>query len=227
MKLSIIMPAYNEAATIEEIVVRVLQSPEDLELIVVDDGSTDDTAVIVKRIAAQDGRVNVVQHETNRGKGAAVRSGLAVARGEVVVIQDADLEYDPSDYPSLLRPLERDDADAVFGSRYLGPHSSVPLHYYACNKFITWWCNILYGTSLSDVLTGCKAFRRRCIAAEELRSSGFAIEVELLARLARKGARLFEVPVYYAARRAGQGKKIRWWDAFRIVAAAVWLRWLG
>ncbi len=224
MKLSVVMPAYNEEATIEEIVGRVLSSGVDVELIVVDDASTDRTAELAQRCSARDGRMRLLRHDVNQGKGAAVRTGLASVTGDVVLIQDADLEYDPADYPALLKPLERGDADVVFGSRYLGPHACLPLYYYVGNKMITWWFNLLYGTSLSDVLTCYKAFRRGLVGAETLRSSGFSFDVELPARLVRARARVFEVPIYYGARNAQQGKKIRWWHGFAIGWAALRFR---
>ncbi|MCD6351793.1 MAG: glycosyltransferase family 2 protein, partial [Armatimonadetes bacterium] len=222
--LSVVMPAYNEEATLEEIVSRVLASPVDLELVLVNDASTDRTGEIAQRLAAADNRLKLITHEDNQGKGAAVRTGLAAATGDVVLIQDADLEYDPADYPALLKPLERDDADAVFGSRYLGPHACQPLYYYLGNKLITWWFNLLYGTSLSDVLTCYKVFRRRLVSAEELKSSGFSFDVELPARLVRARARIFEVPIYYGARGLHEGKKIRWWHAFSILWAILRFR---
>ncbi|MGD9518213.1 MAG: glycosyltransferase family 2 protein [Armatimonadota bacterium] len=224
MKLSVIMPAYNEQATIEQIVARVLASPVDLELIVVDDASTDATAPLVEGLAQRDPRVRLLRHDRNSGKGTGVRTGLAAATGDVVVIQDADLEYDPADYPNLLRPLERNDADVVFGSRYLGAHSCVALRYYLANRLVTIFFNLLYGTSLSDVLTCYKAFRRSLVSAEALQANDFAIDVELPARLVRARARIFEVPIYYAARGLQQGKKIRWWHTVTILWTALRLR---
>lgn len=223
MRVSVVVPAYNEEGTVEEILRRVLAQEAVAEVIVVDDASTDGTAAAVERVASGDSRVRLIRHERNRGKGAAVRTGLAAASAEVVIIQDADLEYDPADYAALLGPIERGEADFVLGSRYLARADTRRL-FGLGNRIITWWFNVLYGTRLSDVLTCYKAFRRELVDAGELSCDGFDFDVELPARLVRRGARAAEMPISYNARGAGEGKKIRWWVGFRLAWAALRFR---
>lgn len=224
MKLSVVMPVYNEEATVGEIVRRVLDSPVDeLELVIVDDGSTDGTREKIEELVTKDKRIKAIYQGRNQGKGAAIKAGLQAAEGDVVIIQDADLEYDPADYPALMEPIRRGDADAVFGSRFLGPHRCFSLPQYIANVVITRLFSLLFGTALTDVETCYKCFRRELIDPGRLRSSRFEVEIEIAARLIRGGARIFEVPIYYAGRSYAEGKKIRWYDGF----AAVWavLRW--
>jgi glycosyltransferase involved in cell wall biosynthesis len=226
VKLSVIMPVLNEIGTIREIVRRVLAAPvEELEVVVVDDGSTDGTREVLQELAASEPRLKLVLHERRQGKGAGVRTGLRHATGEVVIIQDADLEYHPDDYALLLKPIVRGDADAVFGSRFLGPHRAFGLLHYLGNKIITWLFNLLYNVVLTDVQSGYKCFRRELIAPEELEARGFGIDVELAARLCRAGARVFEAPIYYAGRGYAEGKKLRWHDALPALWAMVKWRW--
>ncbi|MCX7597377.1 MAG: glycosyltransferase family 2 protein [Armatimonadetes bacterium] len=223
MRVSVLVPAYNEERTVEEILRRVLAQEAVAEVIVVDDASSDGTAAAVERMAAQDPRVRLIRHERNRGKGAAVRTGLAQASGDVVIIQDADLEYNPADYAVLLFPIERGEADFVLGSRYLAGADTRRL-FGLGNRLITWWFNLLYGTRLSDVLTCYKAFRRELVNAGELCCEGFDIDVELPAKLLRHGARVAETPISYDARGAAEGKKIRWWVGFRLAWATLRFR---
>lgn len=226
MRLSVIVPAYNEAATVEALLRRVLAHlGADGEVVVVDDASTDATARKVRTVAAEDARVRLVGQERNRGKGAAVRTGLAAARGEVALIQDADLEYDPADYPALLAPIEAGEADVVFGSRYVRGRTGQEGKYYAANRMMTCWFNLLFGTRLTDVLTGYKAFVLKRIDVPALGEEGFAVDVELPAQMVRHGLRVKEVPISYAPRRKEAGKKIRLKHALAI-AWAVWkYRW--
>lgn len=224
MRVSIVVPAYNEEDTVVEILRRVLAQEAVAEVIVVDDASSDGTAAAVECLASQDSRVRLIRHDHNRGKGAAVRTGLTAATADVVIIQDADLEYDPADYPALVAPIERNEADFVLGSRYLAGADTRRL-FGLGNRIITLWFNLLYGTRLSDVLTCYKAFRRGLVNPRELRCEGFDFDVELPARLVRRGARVAETPIRYNARGAGQGKKIRWWVGFRLAWAALRFRW--
>jgi len=221
LTLSVVMPVYNERFLVRESIRRVLavEDPilERLDLIVVDDGSTDGTRAILREIAqANPGRVQYVEHERNGGKGAAVRTGIALARGSVTVIQDADLEYDPADLPRLLVPFARDAADAVFGSRFLAGEYRRVLYYRhtLANRLLTTICNLLTDLNLSDMETCYKAVRTPLLQSIPLRSNDFRIEPELCFKLEKRGARIYEVPVAYAGRTYEEGKKIRPRDAW-------------
>lgn len=216
MKLSVIMPVYNEAPTVEEIVRRVLAEPHEKELIIVDDGSTDGTREILARLErAHPEQVRVILHERNRGKGAAVRTGLAQATGEVLLIQDADLEYDPTDYGLLLEPIELGRADVVYGSRFLGVHRAFLFWHMVGNRLLTSVTNLLYNATLTDMETCYKAIRAEFLQGVRLRSDTFDIEPELTAKLLKRRARLYEVPIHYYGRDFSEGKKIHWYDGFR------------
>ena len=219
--LSVVMPVYNEVRTLAEIVARVRASGLPLELVIVDDGSTDGTRDVLATLAAAPD-IRVVLHERNQGKGAALRTGLAHARGDVVLIQDADLEYDPSDYARLLEPILRDEADVVYGSRYLGaaPRRQGWPHRLA-NYLLTGLSNRFTGLRLTDMETCYKVFRRARAELLVIRENRFGVEPELTARLARQRCRFVEVPVSYAARNRAEGKKIRLKDALRAVYAIV------
>ncbi|MEM9292707.1 MAG: glycosyltransferase family 2 protein [Acidobacteriota bacterium] len=222
--LSVIIPAYNERATIHEILRRVRQAPLpkgwNLEIVVVDDGSSDGTREILRAEAQQHGDAfRYIEHEVNRGKGAALRTGFQQATGDVLLIQDADLEYDPRDYPVLLQPLVEGEADVVYGSRFLGgPHRVLFFWHYVGNRFLTTLSNMLTNLNLSDMETCYKVFRREMLDGCELYSNRFGIEPELTARLAQRGARIFEVPISYRGRTYAEGKKIGWRDG----VAAIW-----
>ena len=224
-RVSIVIPAYNERATVGELLRRVAAAPlpagMEREVLVVDDGSSDGTRELLRELAAaaEPPPFRLVEHEVNRGKGAAIRSGLAAASGDVMLIQDADLEYDPRDYPGLLQPILDDEADVVFGSRFLGgPHRVLFYWHYLSNRFLTTLSNIFTDLNLSDMETCYKVFRREVLAGLELRSNRFGIEPELTAKVARRGARIFEVPISYRGRTYAEGKKIGWRDGF----AAIW-----
>jgi glycosyltransferase involved in cell wall biosynthesis len=226
MRLSVIVPAYNEEATVEALLRRVLDNVGLRgEVVVVDDASRDATAWITERMAGEDARVRLVRHERNQGKGAAVRTGLAAATGDVALIQDADLEYDPADYPALVAPIEQGEADAIFGSRYLRGRPGQERRYYLANRFMTWWFNLLYRTRLTDVLTCYKAFLLKRVDLAALGAPGFEIEIELASHLVRRGLRVQEAPISYAPRANEAGKKIRWWHAVLIAWAVVKYRW--
>ncbi len=218
MRVSVIMPVYNERATIEEIVRRVLAIPLDLELIIVNDASTDGTAEILRTMG--DPRIRVLQHAVNRGKGAAIRTAILEASGEVIVIQDGDLEYDPSQIPALLEPIERGVADVVYGSRFLGgPHRIHLFWHYLANQTLTFFSNLLNNLNLTDMETCYKCFRREIIEGIPLRSDRFGFEPEITAKLARRKARFYEIPISYFGRDYAEGKKIRWVDGLAALGA--------
>ncbi len=228
-RLSIIIPVFNEATTIGEIIARVRGAPLDLEceLVVVDDGSTDGTSgELHKLAAAHPGTIRVVTHEKNRGKGAALRSGFACAGGEIVLIQDADLEYDPRDYPALLRPILEQRADVVFGNRFHGgEHRVLYYRHFLANRLLTTICNLVTDLNLSDMEVGYKVFRTSVLKRLRLRARGFDIEPELVIKTAKLGVRIYEVPISYHGRTYAEGKKIGWRDGvvalWRIVVFGV------
>jgi glycosyltransferase involved in cell wall biosynthesis len=226
--LSIIVPAFNEARTVEAVLRRL--ATEDLggpvEVIVVDDGSTDGTADLAAALELE--HVRVLRLPSNRGKGAAVRAGIAETRGAIVVIQDADLEYDPSDLPRLLDPLRKGVADAVYGTRLRGgePQRAHLFWHYAGNRFLSLLTNVLFNTTISDMEVGYKAFRGDLIRSLELRSDDFAFEAEVTAKILRRGVRLYEVPIAYYGRTYAEGKKIDWRDGVRAVIALMRFRFL-
>ena len=231
--LSVIIPVYNEEATIEEIIRRVEKAPTDglrKEIIVVDDGSTDDTP---RRLSRLEASIAVIRHPRRQGKGAAVRSGFQAATGDLLLIQDADLEYDPSDYPALLAPLLKGTADAVIGSRFLLEQlrfftkDSPPFFFhYVGNQVIRWLTNTLYGMRATDYEGGYKAFTRQAVAQTAVRTNGFDFDNELICKLLRRRQRIIEVPIHYTPRVYSAGKKIRWYHGLRIVWTIVTCRFL-
>jgi len=219
MKLSVIIPVYNEFESIEAILKRVQQTGLAHEIIVVDDGSQDGTREILKKLDGKK-KVNVILHERNLGKGAAVRTGMSAAKGEVLLIQDADLEYDPRDYPELLKPIQEGLADIVYGSRFLGRAHRVTMFWHmVANKSLTLLTNILYNTILTDMETGYKVFKREVIAGITFRANSFDFEPEFTAKVLKHQHRIFEVPITFNPRDYTQGKKIKLHDAFE----AVWI----
>jgi glycosyltransferase involved in cell wall biosynthesis len=208
------MPAYNEAATIQAVMERVLRQPEVGELIVVDDASEDRTAEIATGQAAGDRRIRVIRHHQNAGKGAALRTGTASATLPFIIIQDADLEYDPEDYPAMLRPLMEDKADVVYGSRFLGgqPHRVLYFWHSVGNAILTLLSNMFTNLNLTDMETGFKAFRRELIQKIDIQEQRFGFEPEITAKLARLGARFYEIGISYSGRTYAEGKKIGWPD---------------
>jgi len=212
-RLSVVIPVYNERATIEELLKRVQAVPLDKEIVIVDDGSTDGTRELLAGLATADGRVRVLLQPTNRGKGAALRRGFAEARGAVVLIQDADLEYDPADYPTLLEPIERGMADVVYGSRFLGgPHRVLLFWHSVGNWVLTTLSNMLTNLNLTDVWTCYKVFRAEVLRAITLKEDRFGFEAEVTAKVARGPWRIYEVPISYHGRTYAEGKKITWKD---------------
>ena len=216
MKLSILIPIYNERATILEIIKRVQAVEFDKEIIAIDDGSTDGTCDLLPPIE-KDG-VIVLYHKRNQGKGAAIKTGIARATGDIIVIQDADLEYDPRDYKQLVTPIVEGRAKVVYGSRFMGPRMAMFFWHMLANKALTLMTNILYDAILSDMETGYKAFRADVIKGMRLRSRRFDFEPEVTAKVLKKRIRIFEVPISYYGREYSEGKKIGMKDGF----VAIW-----
>jgi glycosyltransferase involved in cell wall biosynthesis len=216
--LSVVMPVYNEHATIEEIVRRVVSVPIRTELIVVDDGSTDGTRELLARLQERfDFRL--LLQPRNQGKGAALRRGFAEVAGDLVVVQDADLEYSPEEYPALIELICEGRADVVYGSRFLGRHRVFLFTHYAGNRLLTLITNVLYNTMLSDMETCYKVMRTDVLRSMTLRSDGFGIEPEITAKVFKRGYRVYEVPITYDGRGYEEGKKITWRDGI----VALWV----
>jgi glycosyltransferase involved in cell wall biosynthesis len=230
--LSVVMPVYNEQATLRQIVAAVLAVPIRKEIVLVDDGSKDQSRAILAELAAAHPEVRVFEHAQNMGKGAALRTGFEQARGEVVVVQDADLEYDPRDYPVLLAPIRRGDADVVYGSRYLvddrdpGRERDHFYHYFG-NRVLTFVSNLFTGLNLTDMETCYKCFRREVLQNLSIDSRRFTVEPEFTAKIAKRPVRIFEVPIRYQGRKYSEGKKITWRDGVAAIWAIVKYRFVG
>jgi glycosyltransferase involved in cell wall biosynthesis len=211
-KLSIIVPVYNEQNTIEEILKRVASVAVpgwSKEIIVVDDGSGDRTKAILK---SWQKKVCVIYKDKNEGKGSALSLGFAKATGDIILIQDADLEYDPKDYPILLAPFDNLQVDVVYGSRFLGPHLSTMFIYAQGNKFVTLVTNLLFNTNITDMETGYKVFRRRVLDGVTIHAKRFDVEPEITVKILKKGCQIYEVPISYYGRKFAEGKKLTWRD---------------
>jgi len=226
MKLSVIIPVYNEVESIETIIQRVRATNLVHEIVLVDDGSKDGTRDILKKLEGQKD-LHIILHEKNQGKGAAVRTGMFAAQGDILLIQDADLEYDPRDYPELLKPLEEGVADVVYGSRFLGRAHRVTMFWHMVpNKSLTLMTNILYNTILTDMETGYKVFRKEVIQGMTIRANSFNFEPEFTAKILKRNYRIFEVPITFNPRDYSQGKKIKLHDAFEAVWALIKYRFV-
>jgi glycosyltransferase involved in cell wall biosynthesis len=226
--LSILMPVYNERERVERAIAEVLETelPVEFELVVVDDGSTDGTREILQE-GSWDGRVRLIEHPENRGKGAAVQTALAEANGEYAAIFDADLEYDPADLALLMPPLLDGRSNACFGVRAFDGYTSHSFLFVMGNKGVTLACNVLFNVYLHDIMTCHKMIRTDLFRSLPLRSPGFAIEPEITARLVQRGERIFEVPVHYRARSNEEGKKLTALDGFRVIGTLVRCRFSG
>ncbi len=228
MRVSFLVPAYNEAATIVDVLERVSALDLEKQIVVVDDGSTDGTGELAE--GWRDGRDDiVVVRQHNRGKGAAIRTAIPHADGDIAVIQDADLEYDPADVPALIEPIERGVADVVFGSRLSGgrPQRAYLFWHLVGNRFLSLLANVLYNTTISDMETGYKAFRIDVLRSLDLRQDDFAIEPEITAKVCRRKLRLYELPIAYYGRTYAEGKKITWRDGFKAIRVLLGVRLFG
>jgi glycosyltransferase involved in cell wall biosynthesis len=223
MKVSVVIPCFNERDTIEQVVNSVRNSPiQNIEIIVVDDGSTDGTIDVLKgKVAGLADQI--IYQPANRGKGAALRTGFAAATGEIILVQDADLEYSPSDYPALLQPIFSGSADVVFGSRFLGgrPHRVLYFWHMVGNRFLTLLSNMFTNLNLTDLESCYKAFRAPLVKNLDLREKGFGFEPEITAKLAKTHCRIYEVGISYSGRTYEEGKKVNWKDGFRAIYAIV------
>jgi glycosyltransferase involved in cell wall biosynthesis len=219
MKLSVVIPVYNEENTLEEIFRRVQATPYDKEIIAVDDASKDGSRDVLERLSQQYDNLKVFFHNENQGKGAALRTGFAQVTGDVVVIQDADLEYDPVDYPALLDPIQRDLADVVYGSRLIGaqPHRVLYFWHYMGNRCVTFLSNMFTNLNLTDMEVGYKVFRAEVVKDIMIKCNRFGVEPELTAKVAKKGWRVYEVPISYHGRDYAHGKKITWRDGIAAI----------
>jgi glycosyltransferase involved in cell wall biosynthesis len=219
MKLSIVIPVYNEKDTIHEIIARVLKVDAGLEkeMVIVDDFSKDGTREILEKL--NDPRIRVFFHPKNMGKGAALRTGFAQAQGDIVLVQDADLEYDPREYPVLLAPILDGRADVVYGSRFLsGPHRVLFFWHYVANRMLTTFCNILANLNLTDMETCYKVFKKDVLSRIQLKSDRFGFEPEVTLKVAKLKCRVYEVPISYSGRDYAEGKKIGWKDGVAAIA---------
>ena len=219
--LSVVIPVYNEKRTLRQVVTKLLELPQVVEVVIVDDCSTDGTDEVSQQLAATDRRVQVVRHATNRGKTEALKTGFALTRGEIVIVQDADLEYDPEDIPNLIQPIIDGYADVVYGSRFLVRRAARVLYYYhyVANRWLTTLSNVFTNLNMTDVETGYKAFRGEIIRNMIIQSHGFGFEIEVTAKVAKLRCAIYEVPINYYGRTYEEGKKIGFSDGLM----AVWL----
>ena len=225
MKISVVIPVYNEIDTIEEILARVDKVPIKKEIIVIDDLSIDGTRERLKKIVADKENVKVIYHSRNRGKGAALRTGFESVTGDIVIIQDADLEYDPDEYPNLLEPISDGRADVVYGSRFIGgPHRVLFFWHYVGNKLLTLISNALTNLNLTDMETCYKVFKSQILKDINLKSNRFGFEPEFTAKVSKKRLRIYEVPISYSGRTYSEGKKITWKDGIVALCLIFWYR---
>ena len=224
MKLSVVIPVYNEQDTLRDIIDRVRATPYDKEIVIVDDCSSDGTGAILDDLGGADD-LTIIRHERNRGKGASLRSGFATVTGDIVIVQDADLEYDPGDYGRLIAPILAGKADVVYGSRFAGGTRRVLYFWHTvANQFLTLFSNMLTNLNLTDMETCYKVFRRDVLERITIRSNRFGVEPEITAKIARLGVRLYEIPISYHGRTYQEGKKIGWRDAVAAIYSIIRFR---
>ncbi|HEX3394277.1 MAG TPA: glycosyltransferase family 2 protein [Acidimicrobiales bacterium] len=223
--LSVIVPVFNERNTVGEVVRRMrrVELPLEIDIVVVDDGSTDGTDKVLSAI--EDSTVSMVRHQVNSGKGAAIRTGLAQARGDLILIQDADLEYDPRDWPRLLEPILRGEARIVYGNRFGGEGVDQSFRLWVANRFLSLVTDVLYDTTLTDMLTGYKLFDRSVLDGVTLTADDFGFEAEFTAKVLRQGNRIYEIPVSYVPRGPAEDRKFAWRDGLKVLWALVRCRW--
>ncbi len=226
LRASVIIPCFNERATVNELIDRVHAVPVDKEVIVVDDCSTDGTRELLQQRLAQRGDIVLRLAERNGGKGSAVQEGLRHARGDVVIIQDADLEYDPADYPHLLGPIQKDRSKVVYGSRFLGPHKAMYFWHTMGNKLLTLITNVLFDTTLTDMETCYKVFTADIAQKLRLKSNRWGFDPEITAKILKMGNRIYEVPISYTGREFWEGKKISWKDGFTVIRTLIKYRFI-
>ncbi|HJP18896.1 MAG TPA: glycosyltransferase family 2 protein [Nitrospinota bacterium] len=220
MKLSVVIPVYNEKATLEEIIRRIQATQIEKEIIIVDDGSTDGSNKLSENIAkSSNNSIRVIRHETNKGKGAAIINSMEEVKGDLIIIQDADLEYDPNDYEALLELFKNDHVQVVYGSRNLKKNNRSSFAYYWGGRLLSWITNILYGSNVTDEATGYKVFRTSLLKDLDLKSTGFDFCPEVTAKILRRKIKIYEVPISYNPRLRHEGKKIRWIDGL----TAIWV----
>ncbi|HXC93570.1 MAG TPA: glycosyltransferase family 2 protein [Geobacteraceae bacterium] len=221
MKISVVIPVYNEVTTIREVISSVMAAPYDKELIIIDDGSVDGTREILKELSLPD--LKTAFHERNLGKGAALRTGFSMATGDIVIIQDADLEYSPSDYPKLFKPLLDGRADVVYGSRFIGgdEHRTLFFWHMIGNRLLTLFSNMLSNLNLTDMETCYKAFRREILEQVTIEEDRFGFEPEITAKVSKLGARIFEVGISYSGRTYSEGKKVGWQDGISAIRCII------
>ncbi len=226
MKVSVVIPVYNEASTIEKLVGRVIDAwPAEKEIVLVDDFSNDGSRELLNKLGDSHDQIKVFYHDRNKGKGAALRTGFSSVSGDIVIIQDGDLEYDPKEYAMLLEPILDGRADVVYGSRFLGgPHRVLFFWHYVGNKFLTLLSNTLTNLNLTDMETCYKAFKKSVIDQVSIKSDRFGFEPEFTAKVARNDFRIYEVPISYSGRTYSEGKKITWKDGFRAIFTILWYR---
>jgi glycosyltransferase involved in cell wall biosynthesis len=225
MKLSVIIPVFNEQKTIKQIIDKVKAQKEVNQIIVVDDGSSDGTRQILKKLSLGP-KLKIIFHSKNQGKGTAVRTGLKYIKGDYVIIQDADLEYDPAEYSRLIKPIKDNKAEVVFGSRFTGEHRNMFFWHMFANKLLTLITNILFDTTLSDMETCYKLIPTKVLCQLDLKSRNFDFEPEITAKILKKRVRIYEVPISYAGREYSQGKKIRWYDGIWAFVTLIRYRFL-
>ena len=225
MNVSVIVPVFNEVKTIREVLARIRAVPLQIQLIVVDDYSTDGTREVLADEARTPG-TTLLLHQVNQGKGAAVRTGLGAVTGDIVIIQDADLEYDPAEYPTLIRPIALGRSKVVYGSRFLGEHKAMYFWHAVGNKLLTLACNILFDTTLTDMETCYKVFTADIAHGLRLKSNRWGFDPEITAKILRSGHRIYEVPISYNGREFWEGKKIRWHHAIDVLLTLVRYRFL-